>query len=57
MAISLIKFGFKTAAVFIATLSAPDLKILKASSTDLIPPPTVIGINMFSAAFLIISVK
>ena len=36
------------APVFIAILSAPDLKRFNASSTDLTPPPTVTGIKTFT---------
>ena len=43
--------GFLTAPVFIATLSAPDFKILDASSSVLIPPPTVMGTKIFFVAF------
>jgi hypothetical protein len=49
--------GCKVAAVFIATLSAPDLKIDLASSTDLTPPPTVIGINISWVNCFIKSIK
>lgn len=44
---SLISSGFLIAAVLIATLSAPFLRAEFISSTDLIPPPTVIGTNIF----------
>ena len=44
---SSISLGFSIAAVFKATLSAPLLKILCASSIVLTPPPTVIGIKIF----------
>lgn len=44
-----------TAAVLIATLSAPALRICFISSIDLSPPPTVSGMNIFSAVFFTIS--
>ena len=56
-AASLINFGFLTAAELIDTLSAPDLKISEISATFLIPPPTVSGIKIFSAVFVIIFFK
>ena len=43
--------GLVTAAVFKAILSAPAFKNLYASSTDLIPPPTVIGMKTFFPEF------
>ena len=42
-----IKLGFLTAAVLIATLSAPLFKTFLISSKFLIPPPTVNGTNIF----------
>ena len=41
-----------TAAVFTATLSAPALSILRPSSTERTPPPTVKGMNTSSAVRL-----
>ena len=52
---SLIKLGFLIAAVFIDTLSAPALRIFSISIIFLIPPPTVSGINTFSATIFTIS--
>ena len=50
IAASDISSGFK------ATLSAPSLKTALKSSTVLIPPPTVNGINTVSATLLTISI-
>ena len=44
-------FKFSTAAVFIETLSAPQLSSLLISSTLLIPPPTVKGTKHFFEVF------
>ena len=51
------KFGISSIiAVFIATLSAPALKILLISLTVLIPPPTVKGIKISLTVLETISV-
>ena len=42
----MIKFGFKTAVVFIDTLSAPAFKSVVISFISDIPPPTVRGISI-----------
>ena len=54
-AASEIRYGLSIAAEFTDTLSAPSLNIALKSSTVLMPPPTVNGINMFSATRLTIS--
>ena len=42
---SVMSLGRRTAAVFTLTLSAPDIRILRASATDRMPPPTVSGMK------------
>ena len=54
-AASLISRGVFMALEFIEILSAPSLRSALKSSTVLMPPPTVNGINTFSATFLTIS--
>ncbi len=53
-AICVMRSGSLIAAVFTATLSAPDCSEARASSTDRIPPPTVRGMKMSSLAWRMI---
>src|SRR5271157_2633197 len=46
---SVISSGLRTAAVLTETLSAPASKIIRASSTERMPPPTASGMNTFRA--------
>ena len=46
---SVISSGLRTAAVLTLTFSAPDNKIVRASATDRMPPPTVSGMNTLRA--------
>ena len=46
---SVISSGRRTAAVFTETLSAPDIRMRRASATERIPPPTASGIKTFRA--------
>ena len=55
-AASLIRSGVLIAEELMEILSAPSRKIALKSSTVRIPPPTVNGINTFSATFLTISI-
>ena len=50
-AISVISSGRSTAAVLMATLSAPARSSARASSTDRMPPPIVNGMNTSSAVW------
>ena len=52
---ALMRSGFSTAAVFRETLSAPDFSIRRMSSAVRMPPPTVSGMNTWSAVFAITS--
>ena len=56
-AASLIKSGFLIAPEFTLTLSAPHFKTRSKSSTVLMPPPTVSGMNILEATSVKISVK
>ena len=47
------KLGSSKIFEFIATLSAPDFKDSSMSLKDLIPPPSVMGINIFFVIFFI----
>ena len=49
--LSITTFEFSTAAVFIETLSAPQLSNLLISATLLIPPPTLKGTMHFFEIF------
>ena len=46
-AISEINSGLLMQAEFMAILSAPDANKISASSTDLMPPPAVMGMKTF----------
>ena len=46
---SVINAGRRTAAVLTETLSAPDMRMRRASATDRIPPPTASGIKTLRA--------
>ena len=55
--ISVMRPGFFTACVLMLTLSAPDLNMWSASARLLIPPPTVIGMDISLATDLTTSLR
>ena len=46
---SVISAGRRTAAVFTETLSAPDIRMCRASATERMPPPTASGMKTLRA--------